>query len=63
MIAVSNILTAIAPTFEALAATRVICALALPVFWAKAQPPLSSLAGLKAANLSRSFMSVSRQGL
>lgn len=34
MIAVSNILTAIAPTFEALAATRVICALALPVFWA-----------------------------
>ena len=45
MIAVSNILTAIAPTFETLAAARVIGALALPVFWAVGTAAAAQLGG------------------
>lgn len=45
MIAVSNVLTAIAPTFETLAAARVIGALALPVFWAVGTAAAAQLGG------------------
>lgn len=45
MIAVSNALTAFAPTFETLAAARVIGALALPVFWAVGTAAAAQLGG------------------
>lgn len=45
MIAVSNVLTALAPTFETLAAARVIGALALPVFWAVGTAAAAQLGG------------------
>ncbi|MBW4706388.1 MFS transporter [Roseobacter sp. YSTF-M11] len=45
MIAVSNVLTAFAPTFETLAAARVIGALALPVFWAVGTASAAQLGG------------------
>ncbi|MEO1398624.1 MAG: MFS transporter [Pseudomonadota bacterium] len=45
MIAVSNVLTAVAPTFETLAAARVVGALALPVFWAVGTASAAQLGG------------------
>ena len=45
MIAVSNALTALAPTFETPAAARVIGALALPVFWAVGTAAAAKLGG------------------
>ncbi|MEM9872599.1 MAG: MFS transporter [Pseudomonadota bacterium] len=45
MIAVSNVMAAFAPTFEALAAARVIGALALPVFWAVGTAAAAQLGG------------------
>lgn len=45
MIAVSNVLTALAPTFETLAVARVIGALALPVFWAVGTAAAAQLGG------------------
>ncbi|MEL6465751.1 MAG: MFS transporter [Pseudomonadota bacterium] len=45
MIAVSNVLTALAPSFETLAAARVIGALALPVFWAVGTAAAAQLGG------------------
>lgn len=45
MIAVSNFLTAVAPTFETVAAARIIGALALPVFWAVGTAAAAQLGG------------------
>lgn len=45
MIAVSNFLTAIAPSFETIAAARIIGALALPVFWAVGTASAAQLGG------------------
>jgi predicted MFS family arabinose efflux permease len=44
-IAASNVLTAIAPTFETIAAARILGALALPVFWSVGTAAAAQLGG------------------
>ncbi|MEM6387550.1 MAG: MFS transporter [Pseudomonadota bacterium] len=56
MIAVSNVLTAFAPTFETLAAARVIGALALPVFWAVGTASAAQLGGPEAGGKSLAIL-------